>query len=119
MQCGKAICDCMNQLNICLARFPYSNLIDYKIRPVLIISSKEFNENHNYFLCMPITSTEKKTDYELELTEKEFEGILKNKSFIKTDSIAGIEKDLFLKEIGKISGELFEKAKTDLMKNFN
>jgi len=68
---------------------------------------------------MPITSTEKKTDYELELTEKEFEGILKNKSFIKTDSIAGIEKDLFLKEIGKISGELFEKAKTDLMKNFN
>src|SRR3989344_1055174 len=97
MQCGKAICDCMNQLNICLARFPYSNLIDYKIRPVLIISSKEFNENHNYFLCMPITSTEKKTDYELER----------------------IEKELFLKEIGKISGELFEKAKTDLMKNFN
>ena len=105
----------MEQLKVCLVRFPFTNMIDYKIRPALIISNQEFNKKHNYFWCCPITTKQSKNS--IELTEQNFEGELKTRSFVRTDSIAGIEKELFLKEIGTISKESFEEIKNKLIQN--
>jgi mRNA interferase MazF len=109
----------LNQLSVALARFPFSNQIDYKFRPVLIISNENFNKKHNYFLTCAITSKKSLTEFEIEISKNEFSGILKTESFIRSDSIASLEKELILKEIGKITPELFKKIKKEIINNIN
>ena len=107
----------MNQLSVALARFPFTNQIDYKIRPAVIISNNKFNKSHDFYWVCPITSKTSMKEFELEIQTSEFSGELKTKSYIKTDTIASMEKDLFLKEIGKISSKLFETLKSELVNN--
>ncbi|MDO8647939.1 MAG: type II toxin-antitoxin system PemK/MazF family toxin [Candidatus Diapherotrites archaeon] len=107
----------MNQLSVVLARFPFTNQIDYKIRPVVVISNSKFNGAHNFCWACPITSKASLKEFELEISKAEFTGELKTQSFIRTDTIASMEKELFLKEIGKITPTLFEKLKKELIKN--
>lgn len=107
----------MKQLSVALARFPYTNQIDYKIRPAVIISNDGFNKEHNFVWACPITTQASLPNYELEIPQSEFSGQIKTRSFIRTDTIAAMEKDFFLKEIGTISNELFEKLKAELNKN--
>ncbi|MFH1255905.1 MAG: type II toxin-antitoxin system PemK/MazF family toxin [Candidatus Diapherotrites archaeon] len=108
----------MNQKDIVLARFPYTNLVDYKIRPAVIVSNEKFNSIHAYLLACPITSKSTLHEYELELTVGNFSGDLKEKSFVRADGVTAIEKDLILKEIGTISDSLFNSLKERIMKNF-
>lgn len=107
----------MNQLSLVLARYPFTNQIDYKIRPTLIISNEKFNNNHNYFLVCPVTSKESLKEFEIEIPKKDYSSELKTRSFIRTDSIASIEKELFIKEIGKISSALFQRVKRRILEN--
>ncbi|MDD5148538.1 MAG: type II toxin-antitoxin system PemK/MazF family toxin [Candidatus ainarchaeum sp.] len=107
----------MKQQQVFLARFPFSNQADYKIRPIAIISNNKLNEEHNFVWACPITTKQTKPEFELEIREKDFTGELKSKSFVRTDTIATMEKTLILKQIGEISKPLFEKLKTGLIKN--
>ena len=107
----------MDQLSVVLAKFPFTNQIDYKIRSALIISNSKFNAIHQYFWVCPITSKTSMPEFELELTANEFSGKLDSKSYIRTDNISSLEKGLFIKEIGKISAKLFEKLKAEISKN--
>jgi mRNA-degrading endonuclease toxin of MazEF toxin-antitoxin module len=107
----------MNQLSVVLARFPFTNQVDYKIRPAVIISNNRFNELHDFCWVCPVTSKTSMREFELEIGKNEFTGELKTKSFIRADTIASMEKDLLLKQIGEIKPALFEKLKTELLKN--
>ena len=107
----------MNQLSIALARFPYSNQIDYKIRPTLIISNDHFNKFHSYYLTCPITSKTTLKEFELEIIKDDFTGQFKTKSFVRVDNISSMEKELFLKEIGKVTPQFFDKIKKEILKN--
>ena len=107
----------MNQLSVGLARFPFTNQIDYKIRPAVIISNNKFNKSHNFYWVCPVTSKIAMKEFELEISKNDFNGELKTKSYIRTDTIASMEKDLFLKEIGIISSKLFETLRKELIKN--
>ena len=107
----------MDQLSVVLAKFPFTNQTDYKIRPAVIISNPKFNKIHSFFWLCPITSTINLREFELEIPENEFSGKFKTKSYIRSDLIAGLEKELLLKEIGKISLNLFEKLKKEIIKN--
>ncbi len=107
----------MDQMSVALARFPFTNQIDYKIRPVVIVSNSKFNKIHEFFWACPITSKTSLKEFELEIQQNEFSGKLKEKSYIRTDTIVSVEKKLFLKEIGKISDKLFEKLKEEIIKN--
>src|SRR3990172_1443288 len=108
----------MNQLSVVLARYPFTNQIDYKIRPAVIISNPEFNRTHQYFLVCPITSKSSNQAFELKISESDFNGKLEQNSFIRTDTISSMEKELFLKELGKITPKLFSKLKQMLLNNF-
>lgn len=105
----------MEQGTIILVRFPFSNLIDYKIRPALIISNTEFNEKFDAWIC-PITS--KKLGQCISLKNALSEGNLEKESFVKTNAISTIENDLLLKKIGKINKEKINEIIKQLMKNF-
>ncbi len=107
----------MDQLTVALARFPFTNQIDYKIRPALIISNERFNKTHAFYWTCPLTTKTTLKESELEMAEKDFSGELKTKSFVRTDTIASMEKGLFLKEIGKVTPQFFEKIKNEVTKN--
>ena len=107
----------MDQLSVVLAKFPFTNQIDYKIRPAVIISNNKFNKVHQFFWLCPITSKISLPEFEIEIPRHEFDGYLKTTSYIRTDTIVSMEKNLFLKEIGNISQKLFEKLKQELVKN--
>ena len=107
----------VNQLSVVLARFPFTNQIDYKIRPAVIISNNNFNKLHDFYWVCPVTSKTSVKEFELEIQASEFNGELKVKSYIRTDTIASMEKNLFLKEIGTITVKLFETLKKELLKN--
>ena len=108
----------MQQKSLVLARYPYTNMIDYKIRPALIVSNNAFTKKHASFLVCPITSKIHFPDYELELTSNDFSGTLNTKSFLRCDGITALETSLVLKEIGKVSDAFFEKVKKAVIKNF-
>ncbi len=107
----------MNQLSVALARFPFTNQIDYKIRPALIISNERFNRAHTFYWTCPLTTKTSLEEFELEMAEKDFSGELRAKSFVRIDTIASMEKELFLKEIGEVTPEFFEKIKKEIAKN--
>jgi mRNA-degrading endonuclease toxin of MazEF toxin-antitoxin module len=108
----------MDQLSVALARFHFTNNIDYKIHPVVIVSNGRFNKAHSFVLACPITTKASLQEFAMEIPESDFSGKLKAKSFIRADAITSMEKNLFLKEIGKISSKLFEKLKAEIGKNF-
>ncbi|PJA20494.1 MAG: hypothetical protein COX63_00820, partial [Candidatus Diapherotrites archaeon CG_4_10_14_0_2_um_filter_31_5] len=79
--------------------------------------NEKFNKIHNCFWVCPITRKVKLEEFEIEIPEKEFIGKLNYKSYIRSDKIVTMEKELLLKEIGKISSNLFEKLKKEIIKN--
>jgi mRNA-degrading endonuclease toxin of MazEF toxin-antitoxin module len=101
-----------------LARFPFTNQIDYKIRPVLIVSNNSFNARHSFCWAIPITSKSRQKEFEIEIHPTEFTSRLQSQSFIRTDRISAMEKHLFLKEIGKITPALYEEVKKAIIHNF-
>ena len=113
---GKATCEVLwlEQGDIILVRFPFSNLIDYKIRPAIIVSNNSFNKHFNFWAC-PITS--KETGHCIPLKESLIEGTLKQESFANTTAITTIEKELVLKKIGKLSAEKTKKIAEALARN--
>lgn len=115
---GKAICKkwlFLQQGDIVLVRFPFSNLIDYKIRPALIVSNNRHNKQSDAWIC-PLTTT--KGIKSVPVQHALVEGKLEKESYAKTNVIATIEEDLIIKKIGKISNdktaEVIEEIMADL-----
>ena len=82
-------------------RFPFSNLVQFKVRPALIVSNDEFNKNSDVWAC---AVTSKNKGHCVSLKGSFDEGKLEKESFAKTNAITTMEKDLVLK-IGKIGKE--------------
>lgn len=98
----------MEQKSVVLVRFPFSNQIDYKIRPAIIVSNSHYNKLHSDFWIVPITTKQTLNEFEIEISTKDFiAGNISERSFARTDVIATVDEDLILKEIGKVSDDLF------------
>lgn len=104
----------MEQGDIVLVRYPFSNVTDYKIRPALVISNNEFNKKFDNWIC-PLTS--KKLEQCIPVQSSLIEGKLEKESFAKTNSIATIENDLILKKIGKINKQKTIEIIEQIIKN--
>jgi len=107
----------MEQGDIILVKFPFSNLAHYKIRPALIVSNNKLNKKSDVWACA-ITS-KKSTDC-IPIKDSLLEGKLDKESFAKTNTIGTFEKNLIIKKIGKtnkkktfqIIEKIIEKIKT-------
>ena len=95
-------------------RFPFSNLVDYKIRPALIVSNERLNRKFDLWAC-PITS--KDSGECIAIKNSIQEGKLDKESYVKTSVITTIEKDLVMKKIGKISKEKTAQVIEQLINN--
>src|SRR3989344_2415215 len=98
----------MEQRSVVLARFPFSNQIDYKIRPAIIVSNNHYNKLHSDFWIVPITTKHTMNEFEIEILPRDFiAGNINERIFVRVDVIATVDVDLILKEIGKVSDKLF------------
>lgn len=105
----------MNQGDIVIVKFPFSNLFDYKIRPAIVISNNEFNQTHDNWLC-PITT--QLQDQCIPLDGAVQEGTLDKESYARTATVITIEQKMIHKRIGSISKEKLSQIISAVKKNF-
>jgi len=105
----------MNQGDIVLINFPYTDLENNKIRPALIISGNNFNKHYEPYFC-PITS--KRPEQGSVINDNLKEGILDKESFVKTSNIATISPTRIIKKIASIEKEKMLELIEQIKKNF-
>ena len=70
MPSGKATC---RQRDILLTRFPFSDLVGSKVRPVLVLSNDAYNRRFSDVLICAITSNPRPHEYATDLGAKDLE----------------------------------------------
>ena len=107
------------QRDILLVPFPFSDQSGKKVRPVLILSCDDYNNQQSDLLVCAITSKPGHNRYILKINNSNLEeGKLFVESYIRADSILKINKELIIKNIGKLNKENFNKIKLVLKKIF-
>ncbi len=96
----------LRRKDIILVPFPFSDQINSKKRPALIISSDNFNEGSEDVIACAITSN---TDHEhsVYIKPEDWKDGLYSESCVKVSSIFTIEKKIILKRIGRLNAERF------------
>lgn len=108
MPSGKVTC---RQRDILLTRFPFSNLVGSKVRPVLVLSNDAYNRRFSDILICAITSNPRPHEYAAGLAAKDLEqGILKVDSQVRADTITSIEQEIILKKIGRVRKEKYHQV---------
>ena len=97
------------QREIVLIPFPYADLSNTKRRPVLIVSSNDYNHCHNDVIVAVISSNlGHKDDYSILLEDKDLElGILPESSVIKVHKLFTISKSRIIKKFSLVRREKF------------
>ena len=94
----------IEQRDLLLVPFPFSDQSGRKIRPVVVISNNSFNGSSEDVIVVGATSNIKKDRYALSMTNNDLEeGKLFTNCMIKVENILRLEKGLIIKKIGKIS----------------
>jgi len=108
MMSGKVI---YRQREIVLTKFPFSNLTDFKVRPVLVLSKDSYNRKYADVIVCGISSNLEESEYGIVVsTENLEEGHLKITSKIRVDAITNIEQDIILKKIGRLKMTVFQEV---------
>lgn len=93
----------IEQRDLLLVPFPFSDQSGRKVRPVVVISNNEFNSRSGDVIVSGVTSNVKRERYSLNLGNSDLEsGHLFSECLIKVENILRLEKDLIIKKIGKI-----------------
>ena len=103
----------IEQRDLLIVPFPFSDQSGRKVRPVVVISHDSFNSYSEDVIVIGVTSNIKKERYALPLTNADLnEGNLFTGCMIKVENILRLEKGLIIKKIGKINedklNEIFE-----------
>ena len=107
----------MEQKDLLLVPFPFSDQKGRKVRPVVVISNNEFNLNSDDILVAGVTSNISKDKYAISLTNKDLdEGKLLIPCCIRVENILKIDKDIIIKKIGKIKKDRLNLIKKYILK---
>mgnify|MGYP001576481273 CR=1 FL=1 len=107
----------IEQRDLLLVPFPFSDQSGRKVRPVIVLSNKKFNEHSEDILVVGVTSNISKDNYTINLTNKELEdGKLFTQCCIKIENILKIDKELIIKKIGRIKQDKLREITEKLFK---
>lgn len=99
----------ISQRDIMLVPFPFSDQSGKKVRPVIVISNKEFNNHSEDLVVCGLTSNISKDKYAVRLSKNDLEeGKLFSQCSIKCENILKIDRELIIKKIGKINKKKFQ-----------
>ena len=91
--------------DVIVLEFPFSNLIQSKRRPVLVI---KIPKGDDLIVCQ-ITGKSYEKEVEISIKKEDFDkGNLKVESYMRLDKIFSIEKSLIKYKIGSLKQEKFE-----------
>ena len=109
----------INQKEIVLLPYPFTDLERKKVRPALIVSNDSFNKKSLDCIVLPLTSVIKDEPYSVLINQEDLSsGKLLRPSRIRTDKIFTVEKRLIIMKIGTLNNNIFEKIKSQLTKIF-
>ncbi|HNV01571.1 MAG TPA: type II toxin-antitoxin system PemK/MazF family toxin [archaeon] len=101
-----------NQGEIIIAPIPFSNLVQAKLRPALVISSKKYNNKSEDIIVLKITSKGNEYPFDIALKTKDLDlGELNSESIIQADFPVVLEKQSIIKSIAKINQKKLEEVK--------
>ena len=106
----------VEQKEIYLVPFPFSDFNSNKVRPVLIVSNNSFNKNSQDVIICAITRNSN-SQHSINIKDEDMKrGKILYNSYIKVENICFINKELLIKNLGKISDNKFTKVKITLDK---
>ena len=110
----------INQRDLLLVPFPFSDQSGKKVRLVLVLSNNIYNKFGSDVVVCAITSNLKINNYTGVIDERDLQnGRLYEKSAIKVDSLLKINKSLIIKCIGVLNKATFQKVISILKDIFN
>jgi mRNA interferase MazF len=109
----------VNQKEVVLLPYPFSNLEGTKVRPALVVSNNHFNKKSDDCVMAPLTTIIKDEPYSVVIEQENMSsGKLLKPSRIRADKIFCVEKNLITMKIGKLKDSSFEKVKEEIFKIF-
>lgn len=100
----------IEQRDLLLVPFPFSDQSGRKARPVIVISNNEFNRDSDDIIVVGVTSNILKDEYTLNLTNNNLdEGKLSTTCCIKIENVLKLDKEMIIKKIGRINKETLKK----------
>ena len=109
----------INQKEVVLLPYPFSNFEGRKVRPALVVSNETFNKKSADCIMVPLTTVIKDEPYSVVIDNEDMDsGELVKQSRVKADKIFSVEKNLVTMKIGVIKDKIFEKIKAEIFKMF-
>jgi len=109
----------VQQKEIVLLPYPFSDLEGTKVRPALVVSNNFFNKKSDDCIMVPLTTVIKDEPYSILINQEDLSsGKLLKPSRIRIDKIFTVEKNLIVMKIGAINDKTFEKIKDEISKLF-
>ena len=109
----------VNQKELVLLAYPFSNLEGTKVRPALVVSNNQFNKKSKDCVMVPLTTIIKDEPYSIIIEQENLSsGKLLKKSRIRADKIFSVEKELITMKIGELKHNSFEKIKKEIFNIF-
>lgn len=109
----------VNQKEIVLLHYPFSDLGGAKVRPAIIISNNLFNKKSADCIAVPLTTVIKDEPYSVIINKEDLSsGKLLKRSRVRADKIFAVEKNLIIMKIGTITNKTFEEIKAEILKIF-
>ena len=110
----------IEQRDLLLVPFPFSDQSGRKVRPVIVISKDEFNKYSDDVIVIGVTSNILKNKYSINLTNNNLdEGKLSTNCCIKIENLLKLDKELMIKKIGKVNKETIKKIIDNLFTIIN
>jgi len=105
----------LNQRDIILLPYPFTDLEGSKVRPAIVISNNNFNRRSEDVIAIPVTTILKDEPYSVLIGQENLSsGKLLKPSRIRFDKIFTVEKKLAVMKIGVINENTFRQAKSKI-----
>ena len=93
----------IEQRDILLVPFPFSDQTGKKVRPVIVVSNNKFNSNSEDIIVCSITTNISKDFYTIKIENNNLEeNNIREECCIKIENILKLDKKLVIKKIDKL-----------------
>ncbi len=106
----------VQQRDIFLVPFPFSDLAGQKVRPVLVLSNTAYNRASADVLVCGLTTNLRALPYSIiiETSDVERVGTLRRRGKAKADTIASLKQSLLIKRIARLKTDKFEQVVAEI-----
>jgi mRNA interferase MazF len=107
----------MKQQDLVWLSLPFSNLMERKVRPAIIVSNDGYNETNQDVVVCAVTSNLEEKNYSVPIDNGSLtQGRLPVKSKIRADKIMQVEKTLILSTFARVNSAAYDILMSEIKK---